>query len=112
MWQSEEERDKDAETIVSAVEDFHRGKAELDAHLAAGRSHESYMIGKIEAGATSFGMNNVTNYAAGIDKALDEANRQMCDCDSTATGASARIPTLTVSWPNSIMRGHSTSTRQ
>ncbi|MBR6056740.1 MAG: hypothetical protein IKP58_01080 [Victivallales bacterium] len=94
LWESEEERDKDAETIVSAVEDFHRGKAELDAHLAAGRSHESYMIGKIEAGATSFGVNNVTNYAAGIDKALDEANRQMCDCVFNSDGSISQNPNL------------------
>ena len=94
LWQNEDERNKDAETIVSTVEDFHRNKAELDTHLAAGKSHESYMIGKIEAGATLFGGNNITNYAAGIDKALDEANSQMYDCVFNSDGSINQNPNL------------------
>ena len=61
------------EKVKTARDEAERRKAELDAHLAAGKSHESYLIGKIEAGATAFGVNNVTEYATGIDKAIDEA---------------------------------------
>lgn len=80
LWKSEEERNRDAETIVSTVEEYDRNKAELDAHLSSGKSHENYLIGKIEAGATAFGVNNVIEYAAGIDTAIDDANRRMRDC--------------------------------
>ena len=66
----------------------------LDAHLAAGRSHESYLIGKIEAGATALGVHNITEYAVGIDKAIDDANRQMRDCVFNADGSINQNPNL------------------
>ncbi|MBQ9369382.1 MAG: hypothetical protein IJT83_16495 [Victivallales bacterium] len=94
LWRSEEERDRDAETIVATVEKYGRDKAGLDAHLAEGRSHESYLIGKIEAGATALGVHNVTDYAAGIDKAIDDANRQMRDCVFNADGSINQNPNL------------------
>lgn len=94
LWKSEEERNRDAESIVATVEEYDRNKAELDAHLAAGKSHESYLVGKIEAGATAFGVNNVTEYATGIDKAIDEANQKMRDCVFNADGSINQNPNL------------------
>ena len=94
LWKSEEERNRDAETVVSTVEKYDKDKAELDAHLAEGRSHESYLLGKIEAGATALGVHNVTEYAAGIDKAIDDANRQMRDCVFNADGSINQNPNL------------------
>ena len=94
LWKSEEERNRDAEGIVATVEEYDRNKAELDAHLAAGKSHESYLVGKIEAGAAAFGVNNVTEYATGIDKAIDEANQKMRDCVFNADGSINQNPNL------------------
>jgi hypothetical protein len=94
LWKSEHERNRDAETIVSTVEEFHRNKAELDAHLAAGKSHESYLIGKIEAGAKALGVTNVGKYAAEIDTAIDTANQQMRDCVFNSDGSINQNPNL------------------
>ncbi|NMA43143.1 MAG: hypothetical protein GX946_07160 [Oligosphaeraceae bacterium] len=79
LWTSEIERKKDAETIVATIEKFDNDKAEFEAHIASGKSHESYLIGKIEAAATAQGVTNVASYAANIDKAISDANKDMIE---------------------------------
>lgn len=94
LWDNEEERKKDAEIIVSTIEEYDKNKTELDKHLASGKSHESFLIGKIETGATALGVNNVSAYATGIDNALDEANSRMRDCVFNADGSINQNPNL------------------
>jgi len=94
LWESEEKRRKDAADIVEHIDLFHKNKAELTSHLASGKSHESYIISKIEAGATVSGTVSVSKYAGEIDTALSKANQEMVERIFTKDGSIDMNPQL------------------
>ena len=87
-------RKKEAEEIVECVEKYQTAKAELDEHLAQGKSRERYIISKIEASAAAVGAVKVGEYAKGIDDAISAANDQMRNAVFTQDGALNQNPQL------------------
>ena len=87
LWTGEEEIVSTANEVVANVERANADKASLHAHLDAGKSKASWLVGNIEQGAAAAGAANVGDYAAGIDRALKTANDRMLGTVSTRCGA-------------------------
>ena len=88
LWTGEEEIVSTADEVVASVEQANADKASLHAHLDAGKSKASWLAKKIEQGAAAAGVAKVGDYAAGIDKAVETANKQMRKTISTHSGNS------------------------
>lgn len=79
IWKDAEERKSTALTIVERVRRFEEEKKKLAKYRDRGLSRESYLKFAIESGAKAQGVINVGSYAAEIDHALDQANKDNID---------------------------------
>jgi len=86
IWESEDERKSTALIIVDRVHRFEAEKMQLAEYRKRGLSRESYLKSAIENGAKALGVNNVGSYAAEIDHALDQANKDNIDLMYRADG--------------------------
>lgn len=77
LWRDEAERRACAGEVVEAVHGADLARGELDAHLARGKSRESWLAAKLEQGAALGGMHDVGVYAGRIDAAIDQASGDM-----------------------------------
>ena len=79
IWTDAGERKNTASIIVERVQQFEEEKKKLAEFRERGLSRESYLKSAIENGAKAHGVNNVGSYAAEIDHALDQANKENID---------------------------------
>jgi len=79
IWEDADERKRTAQIIVERVHRFEEEKRNLAVYRERGLSRESYLKSAIENGAKALGVNNVGSYAAEIDRALDQANKDNID---------------------------------
>ncbi|NMG27974.1 hypothetical protein [Aromatoleum evansii] len=79
IWKDADERKSTAQTIVARVQRFEEEKKKLAEYRDRGMSRENYLKSAIESGAKAQGVNNVGSYAAEIDYALDQANKDNID---------------------------------
>lgn len=79
IWENADERKSTALIIVERVRRFEEEKKKLAEYRERGLSRESYLKSAIENGAKAQGVNNVGSYAAEIDHALDQANKDNID---------------------------------
>ena len=77
LWRDQAEMDQTATDIVETVYAYEKNRAELDAHIAAGKRRESWLSRKIEQGAEAAGAVQAGMYAQGIDTAIENANSAM-----------------------------------
>lgn len=75
IWVGADERKSTALKIVERIRRFEEEKKKLASYRERGLSRESYLRSTIESGAKTQGVNNVGSYAAEIDHALDQANK-------------------------------------
>lgn len=94
IWASEAELESTAREVIQTVEANNAAKASLYAHLDKGKSRESWLAKNIEDGAKAAGMTNVGAYAAQIDTALQQANRDMQRTIFTNAGTPNLNPNL------------------
>ena len=79
IWQDVTERRACSEDVVSGVEGFRKASDRLAATEAAGGTRADFLQDSIAAGCRAEGVVQVAQYAAGIDKAVGEANRLMAE---------------------------------
>lgn len=79
IWTDAIERKNTAVIIVECVERFEEEKTRLAKYRERGLSRESYLKSAIECAAKAHGVNNVASYAAKIDHALDQVNKDNID---------------------------------
>lgn len=79
IWKDADERKNTALIVVERVQRFEEEKQKLAEYRERGLSRESYLKSAIESGAKAQGVNNVGSYAAEIDHALDQANKDNID---------------------------------
>lgn len=80
IWKSDEERNNAAAEVVDSVDGFRKAADNLNEHMAAGHSRESYIQKTIETSCAGLGSVQVGQYATGIDSAIQSANEQMAHC--------------------------------
>ena len=76
IWKDEEERKTTARIVVDSVQRFEEEKNNLVRCRERGLSRDNYLKSAIENGAKVHGANDVGSYAAEIDHALDQANKE------------------------------------
>lgn len=86
IWKNTDERKNTALIIVDRVRQFEEEKKKLAEHRERGLSRENYLKSAIESGAKAHGVSNVGSYAAEIDRALDQANKDNIDLMYRADG--------------------------
>jgi hypothetical protein len=86
LWENEDARGNAARTIVERVQSFAEEKRKLAEFKERGLTRESYLKSAIETGAKAHGINDVGQYAAEIDHALDQANRDNIELMYRADG--------------------------
>lgn len=79
IWINAEERKNTALIVFDRVQKFEEEKKKLAEYRERGLSRESYLKSAIESGAKAHGVNDVGSYAAEIDRALDQANKDNID---------------------------------
>jgi hypothetical protein len=76
IWHDDAEIEATTREIIVSVQSANEAKTALYAHLDKGKSRESWLAQRIESGAQQAGVVTVGEYAAGIDRALTNANDQ------------------------------------
>ena len=94
LWRDDAERRETALTIVATVQKNNDEKADLYAHLDKGKSRESWLAKKIEQGASSAGVTDVSQYAQGIDDVLKYANQKNWEAVIRNDGLISQNPNL------------------
>ena len=96
LWRDEAERKAYAAEVAGGIRDFRAASAQLEKTEAEGGTREDFLRGAIEAGCKSGGVAQVGRYAAGIDRAVGEANALMAKQVFTKGGAGGvnQAPTL------------------
>ena len=94
IWKRDEDLVSSAKEIVEAVRVANEKKVSLYAHLDAGKSKESWLAKCVEQGAAASGVMDVGHYAAGIDQAIGQANRDMASAVLTGAGEINQLPNL------------------
>ena len=79
IWVDEDERKSTTLIIVERIRRFEEEKKKLAEYRERGLSRESYLKSAIESSAKAQGVSNVGSYAAEIDYALDQANKDNID---------------------------------
>lgn len=86
LWKDANDIEQTAEAIVATVYAYEKNRQELEDHLAAGKQRGSWISKKLEQGAAFSGVQQVNQYAAHLDQAISNANRQMADTIRTMNG--------------------------
>jgi len=86
IWQNEEEINSTAVDVISTVTLLNQTKTELYSHLEKGKSTESFLAKKIEAGAAASSVAHVGTYANEIDKVLAQSNAKNWDAITRKDG--------------------------
>ena len=94
LWKDANDIEQTAEAIVSTVYAYEKNRQELEDHLAAGKQRGSWISEKLEQGAAFSGVQQVNRYAAHLDEAISNANRQMADTIRTMNGEINQNPNL------------------
>lgn len=94
LWKDANDIEQTAEAIVSTVYAYEKNRQELEDHLAAGKQRGSWISKKLEQGAAFSGVQQVNRYAAHLDEAISNANRQMADTIRTMNGEINQNPNL------------------
>ena len=94
LWKDANDIEQTAEAIVSTVYAYEKNRQELEDHLAAGKQRGSWISKKLEQGAAFSGVQQVNQYAAHLDQAISNANRQMADTIRTMNGEINQNPNL------------------
>ncbi|MDP2902383.1 MAG: hypothetical protein Q8N96_04660 [Methylovulum sp.] len=94
LWRDDAERRETALTIVATVQKNNDEKADLYAHLDKGKSREAWLAKKIEQGAGSAGVTDVSQYAQGIDDVLKYANQKNWEAVIRNDGLISQNPNL------------------
>ncbi|PQJ97400.1 hypothetical protein [Chromatium okenii] len=76
IWQDDAEIITTTNEIIVSVTAANEAKTALYTHLDKGKSRDSWLAQRLEMGAKQAGVVNVGEYAAGIDRALTDANDQ------------------------------------
>lgn len=76
LWSDADERKSTALVIVERIQRFEEEKKKLADYREQGLSRENYLRSSIEAGAKAYGINNIGQYAAEIDHAIEQANEE------------------------------------
>ena len=79
VFTSDQDIQQSAQTIVGNLTLYNDNRTELQKAIAAGKTAESWVVKKIEAGAKAANAVNIGQYAHDIDKALQSANQQSMD---------------------------------
>lgn len=94
LWRDQVEMEQTATDIVETVYAYEKNRAELDAHIAAGKRRESWLSRKIEQGAEAAGAVQAGMYAQGIDTAIENANSAMMRTILNLDGSISQNPNL------------------
>jgi len=94
IWANADERQQTAAVIVTTIQRNNEANADLYTHLGKGKSRASWLAKKIEQGAASSGVANVSQYATSIDSALATANNQLQNAVTTQSGNINQNPNL------------------
>lgn len=79
LWKDEAERRAQAGQVVDGVRDFRASSRRLETYGAEGKSASRFLEDSIRQGCAAGGVAVTSQYVAGIDSAIDGANRQMAE---------------------------------
>lgn len=79
LWESHEDRKNTAIIVIERVQRFQEEKIKLAEYRERGLSRESYLRDVIESSAKAQGVSDLGRYAAEIDLALEQANKDNID---------------------------------
>jgi hypothetical protein len=79
VWDSDAELQSQAREVITTVTQANEAKANLYAHVDSGQSEASWVARQMETAAASAGVVHVGQYVAGIDTAIEQANKGMID---------------------------------
>ncbi len=94
IWKNKTDLQNTAKETIDTVKSLNKTKEEFYAHIDSGKSKESFMEKKIEEGAKAAGVVNVGQYAANIDRTLQEGNLAMLQTVTNKNGNINMIPNL------------------
>lgn len=86
IWANDAERNETTLQIIITIQQANEAKNDLVAHLDKGKSRESWLAKKIEQGASSAGVVDVSKYAQRIDESLNNANQKNWDAITNKNG--------------------------
>ena len=75
IWENPSELEQAARDIIARVESNNAAKVALHEHLEKGKSQESWIAKRIEESAKAAGITDVSEYAAQVYAALQQANQ-------------------------------------
>lgn len=79
IWEDEAERRACSADVMDGIGNFRGEQRTLDAHMASGGNRAGYIEDVLTRGCKAEGVVLTARYAAGIDRAIDKANKLMAD---------------------------------